>query len=139
MENCYGIGFAFHDYYLTVCEGGKIEDQPTDTFIGSMFHQGKYLDFLNFLISFFAYWRNDEGCTCFDPYNHADDFFNSNWATLVDTSKLFYFTSETVYHWQSFRVKYVLDNIPGTIKGDFNEIIDLDSLNRLPKIRVFWL
>ena len=34
---------------------------------------------------------------------------------MVDTSKLFYLTSKTVYHWQSFRVKYALDHIPGVI------------------------
>lgn len=77
-----------------------------------------YLDFLNFLISFFAYWRNDEHCTSFNPYNYADNFFTSAWAALVDTCKLFYFTAETVYWWQSFRVKYCLDNIPGVILNE---------------------
>lgn len=114
-DSCYAMGFAFHKYYLTVEEGGKIENQPTDTFIGYCYQSNKFKDFLEFLITFFAWWRNDEGCTCFDPYNHADDFFNSSWAALVDTSKLFYLTSETVYHWQSFRVKYALDHIPGVI------------------------
>ena len=114
-DSCYAMGFAFHKYYLTVEEGGTIENQPTDTFIGYCYHHHKFRDFLEFLITFFAWWRNDEGCTCFDPYNHADEFFNSSWAALVDTSKLFYLTSETVYHWQSFRVKYALDHIPGVI------------------------
>lgn len=128
-DSCYAMGFSFYKYYLTPDENGSLETQPTDTFIGYCYHNGKYLDFLNFLISFFAYWRNDEGCTKFVPYNHADKFFNSSWAALVDTSKLFYFTSETVYGWQSFRVKYTLDNIPGVIlKG-------LDG-SLLPKIRV---
>ena len=114
-ENCYGMGFAFHDYFLTVEEGGKIENQPTDTFVGYCYQKGLFKDFLDFLITFFAWWRNDEHCTNFNPYNHADDFFNSNWAVLVDTCKLFYFTAETVFHWQSFRVKYAIDNIPGVI------------------------
>ena len=136
MDNCYGIGFAFHDYFLTVEEGGKIENQPVDTFIGYCYQNGKYLDFINFLITFFAWWRNDERCTCFDPYNHADDFFNSNWAVLVDTSKLFYFTAETVFGWQSFRVKYAIDNIPGTFKTDFYEEFICYEETLLPKIRV---
>ena len=136
QENCYGMGFAFHDYFLTAVEGGKIEDQPTDTFIGYCYHNGKYLDFINFLITFFAWWRNDEHCTCFDPYNHADDFFNSNWAVLVDTCKLFYFTAETVFWWQSFRVKYAIDNIPGTFKSDYVEEALYDCEVVLPKLRV---
>ena len=114
-DSCYAMGFSFHKYYLTVHEGGKLEEQPTSTFIGYCYHNNLYRDFLDFLLTFFAWWRNDEGCTCFDPYNHADDFFNSSWAALVDTCKLFYLTSETVYHWQSFRVKYALDHIPGVI------------------------
>lgn len=114
-DSCYAMGFSFHKYYLTPEEGGLIENQPTTTFIGYCYQNNLFKDFLNFLTTFFAWWRNDEGCTCFDPYNHADEFFNSSWAALVDTSKLFYLTSETVYHWQSFRVKYALDHIPGVI------------------------
>ncbi|MGM9900352.1 MAG: hypothetical protein ACI32E_07245 [Bacilli bacterium] len=114
-DSCYAMGFAFHKYYLTPMEEGTIEQQPDTTFIGYCYQNNLFKDFLNFLITFFAWWRNDEGCTCFDPYNHADEFFNSSWAALVDTSKLFYLTSETVYHWQSFRVKYALDHIPGVI------------------------
>lgn len=115
QDSCYAMGFSFHKYYLTPQEKGKIENQPENTFIGYCFKNNKFIDFLNFLITFFAWWRNDEGCTCFNPYNHADEFFHSSWAALVDTSKLFYLTSETVYHWQSFRVKYALDHIPGVI------------------------
>lgn len=135
-ENCYGIGFAFYKYYLTVDDGGKIENQPQDTFIGYCYHNGKYLDFLNFLITFFAWWRNDEHCTNFNPYNHADDFFGSSWAVLVDTSKLFYFTGETVFGWQSYRVKYACDNIPGTILTPYQQTITYDNAITLPRIRV---
>lgn len=114
-DSCYAMGFSFHKYYLTPEEQGTLENQPTDTFIGYCYQNGLFKDFLNFLITFFAWWRNDEGCTCFNPYNHADEFFNSSWAALVDTCKLFYLRAETVYHWQSFRVKYALDHIPGVI------------------------
>ena len=109
------IGDEFAEYYLTRDVNGIMENQSASTFIGYCYHNNLFTDFLDFLITFFAWWRNDEGCTCFDPYNHADEFFNSSWAALVDTSKLFYLTSETVYHWQSFRVKYALDHIPGVI------------------------
>lgn len=140
-ENCYGMGFAFHDYFLTVDEGGKIENQPAETFIGYCYQNGLFKDFLNFLITFFAWWRNDEHCTNFRPYNHADDFFNSSWAALVDTCKLFYFTAETVFHWQSFRVKYAIDNIPGVIISgisdkEWNSGKLLLKNRQLPKLRI---
>ncbi len=123
-DSCYAMGFSFHKYYLTPMEQGVIENQPVDTFIGYCYQNNLFKDFLNFLITFFAWWRNDEGCTCFDPYNHADEFFNSSWAALVDTCKLFYLTAETVYHWQSFRVKYALDHIPGVILHHPKDIND---------------
>ena len=142
MENCYAIGFNFHKYYLDVIEGGTLANQSQDKFIGYLYHNNRYHDFLEFLISFFAYWRNDEGCTNFNPYNHADDFFNSSWATLVDTSKLFYFSSETVYHWHSYRIKYLLDHIPGVIldntlsKKDIIKGIDIDEGSKLPMVHI---
>lgn len=135
MENCYAMGFSFYPYYLNVKLGGKLEEQ-NDSFLGFLVKEKKYQNFLNFLISFFAYWRNDEGCTTFDPYNYADDFFASSWASLVDTSKLFYFSAETVYAWQSFRVKYTLDNIPGVFKTDFVEEEVLEENTMLKKISV---
>lgn len=114
-DSCYAMGFSFHKYYLTPEESANINNQPDSTFIGYCYKNNLYTDFLNFLITFFAWWRNDEGCTAFDPYNHADEFFNSSWAALVDTCKLFYLDSNTVYHWQSFRVKYALNHIPGVV------------------------
>ena len=140
-ENCYGMGFAFYPYFLTVEEGGKIENQPTNTFLGYCYQKGLFKDFIEFLITFFAWWRNDEHCTNFNPYNHADDFFNSSWAVLVDTCKLFYFTAETVFHWQSFRVKYAIDNIPGVILSGISRKEWLSGKinvkkSGLPKLRV---
>lgn len=133
MENCYAMGFAFHKYYADVYEGADITKQTNNSFIGYCYQNDKYRDFFEFLITFFAWWRNDEGCTRFDPYNHADEAFNSSWALLVDTCKLFYLTSETVYHWQSFRVKYALDNIPGLILSNFDPDTTYEAL---PKVRV---
>ncbi len=124
MDSCYAMGFAFHKYYLTPCNGDTLDNQPDTTFIGYCHKNDKFSDFINFLITFFAWWRNDEGCTTFDPYNYADDFFHSSWATLVDTCKLFYLNSHTVYHWQSARVKYTLDNIPGVILKHPKDIHD---------------
>lgn len=114
-DSLYAMGFAFHPYFLMKTESLDINDQDEDHFIGWCYKHGYYRQFIDFLINWFAYWRNDEGCTCMDPYNHADKFFVSSWAALVDTGKMFYFDSSTVYFWQSYRVKYILDHIPGVL------------------------
>ena len=81
-----------------------------------------YEEFIPFLMTFFAYWRTDEGYTgsSSDPNNTGNDFFASAWASLVDTCKFFYFTSDNLndtYPWfKSERVKDALDNVPGTDK-----------------------
>ena len=113
------IGSAFGKYYLTKDENGVAENQPTSTFIGYIWKQGKYHDFIEHLVTFFAYWRTDEGYSQSDP--HGNDFFYSNWASMVDTAKFFYFDGDTlqtnfdgIYRWfTSERVKYALDHIPG--------------------------
>ncbi len=128
-ENCYAMGFAFHKYFLQDMMNGSLDKQPESVFIGYCHKNGLFTDFINFLLTFFAWWRNDEGCTVMNPYNYADNFFVSGWAALVDTSKLLYFSAETVYWWQSFRVKYALDNIPGTFKTAI-------PTEGLPKIKV---
>jgi len=119
------IGTAFGSNYLTIEIGGKLEDQPDTTFIGWCYKNGKYVDFINHLMVFFAYWRTDEGYSKSDP--NGNDFFASNWASMVDTAKFFYFTSDTLnntYAWfKSERVKYALDHIPsvGYVKLKYKE------------------
>ena len=135
-DSCYALGFGFHKYYATSNGDYRIENQPTDTYLGYLYHNGLYSDFLNFLMSFFPYWRNDEGCTRFDPYNKCDNPFVSSWAILVDTAKLFCLDSDTVYWWQSFRVKYCLDHIPGVILSDYQDEIYFDEKLELPNIKV---
>lgn len=115
QNSLYGMGNAFCQYYVMETLSQDIAEQDTDHFIGWCYQNGKFKPFINFLISFFAYWRNDEGYTTFSPYNHGDRFFYDSWAALVDTGKLFYFSSTTVYSWQSKRVKYCLDHIPGVV------------------------
>jgi hypothetical protein len=129
-DSCYGLGFGFSSFFLEESMKGSLATQSENYFVGYCLKNHQFEDFLNFLVSFFAYWRNDEGCTCFNPYNYCDNFFVSSWASLVDTAKLFYFSSETVYWWQSFRVKYVLDHIPGVMLEEFKEEEDL------PKVKV---
>jgi len=136
QDSCYALGFGFHKYYATPNGDYRIENQPQDTYIGYLYHNGLYLDFLNFLMSFFPYWRNDEGCTRFDPYNKCDNPFVSSWALLVDTAKLFCLDSDTVYWWQSFRVKYCLDHIPGVILSDYQDEIYFNETLQLPNIKV---
>ncbi len=129
-DSCYGLGFGFSKFFLEETFEGKLETQSDDYFVGYCIKNHKFESFLVFLVSFFAYWRNDEGCTCFKPYNYCDNFFVSSWAALVDTAKLFYFSSETVYWWQSFRIKYVLDHILGVFLKPF----DVDST--LPDVKI---
>lgn len=120
-DSFYGVGDTFSKYYVSVEIGGKVENQPTDTFIGYCYQSGKYIEFINHLIIFFEYWRTDEGYTggADDPNNLGNDFFAEPWASLVDTCKFFKFTSENLndtYSWfRSERVKYALDNIPSVI------------------------
>lgn len=135
-DSCYALGFGFHKYFSTPNEDYDINNQPTDTFIGYLYQNNILKDFLNFLVSFFAYWRNDEGCTSFNPYNKCDNMFVSSWAGLVDTAKLFCLDSDTVYWWQSFRVKYCLDHIPGVILNGYKDSIEFDSELVLPDIKV---
>lgn len=133
---CYKLGYGFHKFFTTPNGDHELKNQPTDTYLGYLYHNGLYSDFLNFLISFFAYWRNDEGCTSFIPYNKCDNMFVSSWASLVDTGKLFCLNSDTVYFWQSFRIKYCLDHIPGVIlTKDFKDLEFNDEV-QLPEIKV---
>ncbi|HHU55508.1 MAG TPA: InlB B-repeat-containing protein [Acholeplasmataceae bacterium] len=85
----YIIGNLVGKYYLKEEVGGKIEDQPTDYFVGYCYQNNKYRELLNHLIEFFALWRIIEGCM----EKHADDFFASAWASLVDTAKFFKYTT----------------------------------------------
>ena len=119
-----GIGNVAGSYYLSIQVGGKLEEQPTTHFIGYCYQNNKWVDLIEFLIVFFAYWRTDEGYTGgpSDPDNTGNDFFASAWAALVDTGKMFYFTSATLtdkYPWftreRSERVHNALDNVPGCL------------------------
>ncbi len=136
QSDLYGVGNAFASYYLTQETDGLLENQPSTTFIGYCYQEGKYLDFIPFLMQFFAYWRTDEGYT--KPGNHGNDFFFSPWASLVDTAKFFYFTSSTLqtrYSWfTSARVKDALDNIPGVLFNDAIFVEYIDEIIILPTI-----
>ncbi len=140
-SDLYGAGDAFAKYYVKIEVGGKLENQPTTHFIGYCYQNNKYEDFIPFLMQFFAYWRTDEGYTggASDPNNTGNDFFASAWASLVDTCKFFYFTSQTLndkYPWfNSERVKDALDNIPSVLKnlpdsGDIDNPVVLPMLER---------
>ena len=134
-DSLYHTGDKFGPYFVTIEIGGKLEDQPTDTFIGYCYQNDMYLYVIDHLITFFAYWRTDEGYTT--ETNNGNDFFASAWAAMVDTSKFFYFTSDTlndIYAWfNSERVKHALDYIPGVnvtkVETSYfkNEIYNLPS------------
>lgn len=135
-DSLYAMGFAFHPYFLMPTESLALEAQDEEHFIGWCWRHDRFRSFITFLVNYFAYWRNDEGCTRFAPYNHADRFFASSWAALVDTGKLFYFTSDTVYVWHSFRIKYILDHIPGVATSPLvlPETVDAGTLPPDPAI-----
>ena len=135
-----GVGNAFGKYYLKITENGTFDTQPTTHFIGYCYQNNKYVDFLEFLEVFFAYWRTDEGYTKGDI--HGNDFFYSSWAAFVDTCKFFYFTSATLttkYAWftieRSPRVHYALDHIPNVgnlnLQKKASEPITLPNVNRM--------
>lgn len=132
-DSFYGVGDAFSKYYVTIDVGGALENQPTSTFIGYCYQNNMYLEFIPHLMTFFAYWRTDEGYTgsSSDPSNTGNDFFASPWASLVDTCKFFHFTSENLqdtYSWfTSKRVKEALDIIPGVANNDLAVFGDTDT------------
>ncbi len=142
-----GLGNAFGRYYLDINVGGTFEDQSTNKFVGYCYQNGKFIDLLEHLEVFFAYWRTDEGYT--NSTNNGNDFFASAWAALVDTCKFFYFTSETItntYSWFTYerspRVHYMLDNIPGVGTVDLvetsNTTIILPELTRMHHAFLGW-
>lgn len=144
-----GVGNAFGKYYLVPTKGGTFADQPTTHFIGYCYQNNKYLDLLEFLEVFFAYWRTDEGYTT--ETNNGNDFFYSSWAAFVDTCKFFYFTSDTItekYKWftetRSPRVHYALDHVPGVgevnleTSGKLSNPITLPELKRMYYTFVGW-
>lgn len=140
-----GIGNVAGQYYLSIQVGGTLEEQPDTHFIGYCYQNNKWVDLIRFLIVFFAYWRTDEGYTGgpADPNNTGNDFFASSWAALVDTGKMFYFTSATLtdkYPWftreRSERVHEALDNVPGCLNMQtLPQVVDkVDIILPTPKI-----
>ncbi len=120
----YHVGDRFSAYFLTKEENGLLENQPATTFIGYCYQNNQFVDVIRHLITFFAYWRTDEG---YDPSDiHGKDFFWGAWAALVDTAKFFYFTSSNLhdkYSWfNSERVNNALDNIPGVCSTNISNI-----------------
>jgi len=55
QDSCYALGFGFHKFFATANGDYRIENQPVDTYLGYLYHNNKYMDFLNFLMSFFPY------------------------------------------------------------------------------------
>lgn len=115
----YGVGHAFGKYFVHIDVAGKLEKQPKSSFIGYLYQNELYTEFIPFIMRFFEYWRTDEGYSFSDsdPTNTGNDFFADPWASLVDTCKFFHFSSKNLndtYAWfNSKRVKDSLDNIPG--------------------------
>ena len=128
-SDMYHFGFNYGKYYITSQEGGTLEEQDPEHFLGYCYQNGKYIDLIKHLETFFAYWRTDEGYTgsSDDPNNTGNDFYIEPWASMVDTAKFFFFTSDTLqdkYDWfDSERVKDALDHIPSVIEVNNTEIV----------------
>ncbi len=90
----YGLGDAFGSYFLTKDVNGILEDQPDNKFIGYCYANNMYVDLIPFLITFFAYWRIDEGYASLS--NYGADFFAESWAPTVDICKYFYYEVDTL-------------------------------------------
>lgn len=135
----YGVGHAFGKYFVSVDVCGKLENQPKTSFIGFLYQNELYTEFIPFLMRFFAYWRTDENYTGSqaDPLNTGNDFFADGWASLVDTCKFFHFSSKTLndtYSWfNSKRVKDALDHIPG-VGITSVDVCDIDKWLVLEKV-----
>lgn len=132
----YIIGNLVGKYYLKEEPGSKLEDQPETHFIGYCYHNNKYTFLIPHLIEFFALWRITEGCM----EEHADDFFASAWASLVDTAKFFKYTTiedlENSPESPTVRVEGILDmlnNCPETYEPPVE--VDPDKEQRLAKPR----
>lgn len=128
-SDMYHFGYEYGRYYLKGQKDGTLEEQDEDHFLGYCYKNGMFIDLINHLEEFFAYWRTDEGYTgsSDDPNNVGNDFYIEPWASMVDTAKFFFFTADTLqtkYAWfTSERVKYALDHIPNVVIGPQNEKI----------------
>lgn len=112
-----GLGDNFGLFFLSKDPFGFAENQPETHFIGYCRKNGMYTDFIDAMIRFFSYWREDEIYTA--NGNHGSDFFWDSWASCVDTCKFFYYTSKTSYVGTA-RVRDLFDFCPSVIYGDIS-------------------
>ena len=128
-SDMYHFGNRYCNLYLKNQEGGKLEEQDPDHFLGYCYKNGMFIDLIHHLEVFFAYWRTDEGYTgsSDDPNNTGNDFYIDCWSAMVDTAKFFFFTGDTLqdkYDWfTSRRVKEALDHIPSVLEINNTTII----------------
>jgi len=132
----YIIGNLVGKYFLLEEVGGKVENQPSNYFIGYCYQNNKYLEIIPHLIHFFALWREIERCMELN----ANDFFANSWASLVDTAKFFKYTtvedlekSPEAPTVRDERILYMLQNCPGIYTAPLT--IDPKNDQRLPKPR----
>ncbi len=132
----YIIGNLAGKYYLKEQVGGKLEDQPATHFIGFCFQNQKFVCLIRHLIPFFASWREIERC----GEAHATDFFANSWASLVDTAKLFKYTtvedlkkSNEAPSVQDERILYYIQHIPGAVDAPLK--VQMGEIKTIPHPR----
>lgn len=109
-----GIGNLVCNYLLKKDVNGVVSNQPNSTFIGFCYRNNLYLDVIDFLYNFFAYWRLDEKYA--NMNNYGADFFAESWAPTVDIAKFFYYDENTSYV-KTDRMIDCLTNTAGVVYG----------------------
>lgn len=106
--------------YISIMKDQLQYQTADDGFIGYCLANGKYVEFIDFLVEFFFWWRIEEAYTggVDDPQNTGSDFFASPWASIVDTAKFFYYDKDTLpkYFTADENIPYMYDRVPNVLK-----------------------
>lgn len=127
------LGDLFGDKFLTKDLNGLLKNQPTNTFLGYLYHHQQFIEFIEAYQVFFAYWRLDEGYA--NDLNYGADLLAEGWAALVDLCKFFYYDRDSSYV-HTRRVLDLLNNVPGVINTElYRELNETLYLQNNIKLR----
>ena len=134
------VGDILAPYFLYQRRKSNFEEQKNkDFFVGHCLRNNKYIKFLYFLEKFFYHFRMDEGYTGPESegkHPYGSDFFASSYASIIDTTKFFYYTKDTlpVFFYDTKNIPDLYDKIPGILTTPFDKNItisyDISSNNR---------
>ena len=113
--------------YISIIKSQLKYQTADDGFVGYCLENNKYVEFIDFLVEFFFWWRIDEAYTggSSDPNMLGSDFFASPWASIVDTAKFFYYEKSTLpsYFTKNEETPKMYDRIPNLLTNDDIEFI----------------